>query len=40
MIHGFVSITGLIASAEAGLADAAAALQGRLQPAETREGCH
>ncbi len=27
MIHGFVSITGLIASAEAGLADAAAALR-------------
>ena len=27
MIHGFVSITGLIESAEAGLADAAAALR-------------
>ena len=27
MIHGFVSITGLIPSAEAGLADAAAALR-------------
>lgn len=32
MIHGFVSITGLIASAEAGLADAAAALRGALSP--------
>lgn len=30
MIHGFVSITGLIASAEAGLADAALALRGAL----------
>ena len=27
MIHGFVSITGLIENAEAGLADAAAALR-------------
>jgi len=32
MIHGFVSITGLIARAEAGLADAAAALRGAFAP--------